>query len=88
VPVLDKRADQVTATDAANARVVLRTRYAPGSVKLTLYVLSTLYGWGVSQVEILRSQNRQQRYRMSWLLSEKSDRSTGFNLLPICGMIE
>lgn len=49
VPVLDKRADQVTATDVATAREALRKRYAPGSVKLTLNVLSTLYGWGVSQ---------------------------------------
>jgi len=49
VPLLKKRADQVTARDVASAREVLRRRYAPASVKLSLNFLSTLYAWAVRE---------------------------------------
>lgn len=53
VPLLEKRADQVTAGDVAKAREALRRRYAPASVKLSLNFLSTLYAWAVRE-EIVR----------------------------------
>jgi integrase len=49
VPLLEKRADQVTTSDVAKAREALRRRYAPASVKLSLNFLSTLYAWAVRE---------------------------------------
>ena len=49
VPLLEKRADQVTTGDVAKAREALRRRYAPASVKLSLNFLSTLYAWAVRE---------------------------------------
>lgn len=49
VPLVDKRADQVTTSDVAKAREAMRRRYAPASVKLSLNFLSTLYAWAVRE---------------------------------------
>lgn len=49
VPLLDKRADQVTSSDVTKAREALRRQYAPASVRVTLDYLSVVYGWAVRE---------------------------------------
>jgi integrase len=55
VPLLHRRADQVTAADVARACEALRARYAPASVKLSLNFLSTLYTWAVAEQLVPRN---------------------------------
>jgi integrase len=58
VPLIDKRADQVTSADLTKARESLRGRYAPASVKVTLNFLGTLYSWAMSEGLLTRNPTR------------------------------
>jgi integrase len=49
VPLLNKRADQVSSTDITKAREALRRQYASGTVRVTLDYLSIVYGWAVRE---------------------------------------